>query len=36
VQELMDGPYASGDFHRVYFGRILNARAAGDAADRLG
>ncbi len=36
IQELMDGPYADGDFHRVYFGRILSARAAADAAERLG
>ncbi len=35
VQELMDGPYANGDFHRVYFGRILSARAAENAPELL-
>ena len=36
VRELMDGPYANGDFHRVYYGRILSTRAAPDAADLIG
>ena len=36
IAELMNGPYADGDFHRVYFGRILSARAAADAASLIG
>jgi len=36
VQELRDGPYANGDYHRVYFGRIVTARAAAAAAAILG
>jgi len=35
VKELAEGPYAGGDYHRVYFGRIVAASAAGDAASRL-
>ncbi len=36
IQPLLDGPYAGGDFHRVYFGRIQGAYAAADAATLLG
>ena len=35
IAEIADGPYASGDYHRVYYGRILAARAAANAADLL-
>ena len=35
VRELLDGPYAGGDFHRVYFGRIQGAYAAENAAALL-
>ena len=35
VRELVTGPYANGDYHRIYFGRILSAHAAADAAERL-
>jgi flavin reductase (DIM6/NTAB) family NADH-FMN oxidoreductase RutF len=28
VRELLEGPYANGDYHRVYYGRILAAQAA--------
>lgn len=36
VKEIVEGAYAGGDFHRVYFGRILSARAARSAAKLLG
>ena len=36
VKELMDGPYANGDYHRVYYGRILSAKAAENAKELLG
>jgi flavin reductase (DIM6/NTAB) family NADH-FMN oxidoreductase RutF len=35
VRELQEGPYASGDYHRVYFGRILSAAAAKNAGELL-
>ena len=35
IRELQQGPYADGDYHRVYYGRILSAAAAEDAAERL-
>ena len=35
VRELQEGPYANGDYHRVYFGQILAASAAEDAAKLL-
>ena len=34
-QEVLSGYYHGGDFHRVYFGRILAAFADPDAAPRL-
>jgi flavin reductase (DIM6/NTAB) family NADH-FMN oxidoreductase RutF len=34
--EIVDGAYAGGDFHRVYWGEILAARAEPDAARLLG
>ena len=36
VRELQEGPYANGDYHRVYFGKILAASAAANAAELLG
>ncbi len=36
IKDLADGPYAAGDYHRVYFGRIERAAAASDAAELLG
>jgi flavin reductase (DIM6/NTAB) family NADH-FMN oxidoreductase RutF len=33
IQSLL---YAAGDYHRVYFGEVLGAEAAGDAATLLG
>jgi len=35
IPEIAKGPYADGDYHRVYYGRILAARAAENAADLL-
>jgi len=35
IAEIADGPYANGDYHRVYYGRILAARAAANAAELL-
>jgi len=35
AQEILDGPYKGGDFHRVYFGEILATRAAAGAAKAL-
>ena len=34
-QEVLAGYYPAGDFHRVYFGRIMAAFADPDAARRL-
>ena len=35
ADEIMDGAYTNGDFHRVYCGKVLSARAAADAAELL-
>jgi flavin reductase (DIM6/NTAB) family NADH-FMN oxidoreductase RutF len=35
IHEIRSGMYISGDFHRVYFGKILAAYAAPDAAELL-
>jgi len=35
VRELQEGPYANGDYHRVYFGKILAASAAANAPELL-
>ncbi len=35
VRELQEGPYAGGDYHRLYFGKILAASAAANAAELL-
>ena len=36
TDEIQKNFYADGDYHRVYFGKILAARAAEDAAELLG
>jgi len=36
ADEIMAGVYVDGDFHRVYFGKILAARAEANAAELLG
>ncbi len=36
VKQLQEGPYASGDYHRLYYGAIVAARVADDVAQRLG
>jgi len=36
AQEIIAGAYKSGDFHRVYWGEILAARAEPDAARLIG
>lgn len=36
VQAVLDDAYPAGDFHRVYFGEIVEAYAEEDAAERLG
>jgi len=36
ADEILTGAYTSGDYHRVYYGKILSAQAASDAADVLG
>ena len=33
--EIISGAYTAGDFHRVYYGKILAVRAEPDAGDRL-
>jgi flavin reductase (DIM6/NTAB) family NADH-FMN oxidoreductase RutF len=33
--EILTGAYVDGDYHRVYFGKILLAAAAPDASERL-
>ena len=33
--EILSGAYMDGDFHRVYFGKILATRAHPDAAEKL-
>jgi len=35
ADEIMSGAYVDGDFHRVYFGKILSAAAEPDAAKLL-
>ena len=35
AEEIVSGAYVNGDFHRVYFGKILAAGAADDAAALL-
>jgi flavin reductase (DIM6/NTAB) family NADH-FMN oxidoreductase RutF len=35
ADEILTGAYVDGDFHRVYFGKVLAARAEPDAAERL-
>ncbi len=34
--EIISGAYMDGDYHRVYFGKVLAAMADADAAERLG
>jgi flavin reductase (DIM6/NTAB) family NADH-FMN oxidoreductase RutF len=36
ADEIVSGAYMGGDFHRVYYGKILLARAASDASTLLG
>ena len=33
--EILSGAYVNGDYHRVYYGKILNAMAAKDASSLL-
>jgi len=33
--EILRGSYINGDFHRIYFGKILSARATGNAAELI-
>lgn len=35
-EEIISGFHVNGDFHRVYFGKILSARAEANAAELLG
>ena len=35
ADEILSGAYVDGDFHRVYFGKILSAAADGDAGELL-
>lgn len=35
VGDVLGGAYLNGDYHRVYFGKILAARVDADAASRL-
>ena len=35
ADEILSGAYVDGDFHRVYFGKILAAHAEPDAAEKL-
>ena len=35
AEEIRQGAYPKGDFHRIYWGEILAARAEPDAADLL-
>ena len=35
ADEILGGAYVDGDFHRVYYARILATRAEPDAAERL-
>lgn len=36
AKDILSGPYVDGDFHRVYWGKILAASAEADAGARLG
>jgi len=36
ADEILSGAYVDGDFHRIYFGKILSATAEPDAAKILG
>lgn len=35
VRQLQEGPYANGDYHRIYYGAIVSSRAVSGAADKL-
>lgn len=35
ADEILSGAYVDGDFHRVYYGKILDARAEANAAELL-
>ncbi len=35
ADEILSGAYVDGDYHRVYFGKVLAAAAEPDAAERL-
>jgi len=35
ADELLSGPYVNGDFHRVYYGKILRAAAEPNAAELI-
>jgi flavin reductase (DIM6/NTAB) family NADH-FMN oxidoreductase RutF len=35
ADEILSGMYVSGDFHRVYYGKVLGAYAAANAAELL-
>ena len=35
ADEILSGAYVDGDYHRVYWGKILATRAAADAAEQL-
>jgi len=35
ADEILSGPYLDGDFHRVYFGKVLRASAVPDAVELL-
>ncbi len=35
ADEILSGAYVDGDFHRIYFGKILGAQAEPNAADLL-
>lgn len=34
--EILSGAYMDGDYHRIYFGKVLSARAEADALKHLG
>jgi len=36
AEEILSGAYVDGDYHRIYFGKILAAYAAPNAAELLG
>jgi flavin reductase (DIM6/NTAB) family NADH-FMN oxidoreductase RutF len=35
AEEILSGAYVAGDFHRVYFGKVLATRGDTDAAEKL-